>query len=167
MHFVIEFAPFNQFLYVILPWLHVTGIVLAFSAIKQKKISTHMSLVLQAYVILCSAAIYRLIFIVLAVFRTFVPNNSLETISFVPDQLPIDGVAIVAYIVLIIACLSVCSSYKNKITIYIIPLFLLVGLIYSVCFIPWKFFGISDISSVINSPTYLLKHFLRALPLAY
>jgi len=158
-------TPFNQFLYVALPWIFIIGIVLAVSAIRQKKIYTHISLVLQSFIILCSAAIYRCIFILLVIFRNFVPNNPIESINFTPDQLPIDGPAIILYITVIIACLSVCSSYKNKIIIYVIPLALLVMLIYGLYFIPWQFFGITDISSIINSPTFLLKHFLKALPL--
>ena len=155
-------TPFNQVMYIILPWCVVFGIFGAIYLVRRNHIDSHITLVVHAIILLCSAAIYRCIFIGFALFQTLTSNNQLKYINTTPDQLPIDGVAIITYGLLILLCCLAMRQYK-AISGYIIPATLSLTLVYSLCCIPWVFFGITDINSKITSAENLLKGLIQVI----
>ena len=155
-------TPFNQVMYIILPWCVVFGIFGAIYLVRRNHIDRHITLVVHAIILLCSAAIYRCVFIGFAYFQTLTSNNHLKYINITPDQLPIDGVAIITYGLLILLCCLSMRQYK-AISGYIIPATLSLTLVYSLCCIPWFFFGITDINSKITSAENLLKGLIQVI----
>ena len=155
-------TPFNQVMYIFLPWCVVFGIFGAIYSVHKHHIESHITLVVHAIILLCSAAIYRCVFIGFALFQALTSNNHLKYMNTTPDQLPIDGVAIITYGLLILLCCISITQYKT-LRGYIIPMGLLVILVYSISFVPWIFFGVTDINAQITNPDSLLRGFIQAI----
>ena len=153
-------TPFNQLMYVALPWFFIFTIIAAIISIRNKQLSLHHSLVTQSIVILCSAAIYRCLFIIAQVILNTLGKTPTSILNLTPNNQPIDGIAIITYIVMIILCWIALSS-KKLLTGYIAPVALLLILLYGIVLVPWKFFGITYMSRVLDSPTFLLKNFIH------
>ena len=149
-------------MFFILPWCVIISIFGAIYFIRKRDINTHVTLVIHLIIILSSVAIYRCVIIEFLIVIAFTSNNQISHINLVPDNLPIDGLAIITYGLLIMLCCLSLSQFKTF-KAYIMPLCLSIALLYSLCFIPWVFFGVIDINSYITQPGSLLKGFIQAV----
>ena len=153
-------TPFNQLMYVALPWFFIFTIITAITSIRRKQLRLHHSLITQSIVILCSAAIYRCLFIIAQLILSRLGKSPTSIFNLTPYNQPIDGIAIITYVVLIVLC-WVALSNKKSWTGHVAPVALLLTLLYGMIFVPWKFFGLTDISRVLDSPAFLLKNFIH------
>ena len=128
--------------------------------IRKKQLRLYFSLIVQSMVILCSAAIYRCLLIIAQLILLALGKTPTSILNLTPNNLPIDGMAILTYMVLITLCWIVLSTKKYS-TGYIVPLALSLTLLYGMIFVPWNFFGVTDVGRVIDIPTFLLKNFIH------
>jgi hypothetical protein len=125
-------TPFNQVTYAALP-LIISGCLIASirSAIKGK-FTAHVDYAYSAFIVLCSAALYRFVCLFI-----HLSGHSFTTST----QAPVDAAGIITYL-LLIAFIVIPFAIIGRLKQNIFPVITLFSvLVFSMIFVPWKFFG--------------------------
>lgn len=125
-------TPFNQVTYAALP-LIISGCLIASirSAIKGK-FTAHVDYAYSAFIILCSAALYRFVCLFI-----HLSGHSFTTST----QAPVDAAGIITYL-LLIAFIVIPFAIIGRLKQNIFPVITLFSvLVFSMIFVPWQFFG--------------------------
>jgi hypothetical protein len=131
-------TPFNQITYAALPLIIILCLLLSIANAIKGNFVAHVDYAYSAFIILCSAALYRFVCLFIWLFR-----GSYTT----PTQAPIDGASILTYIILIIFLvipfMALGRLRQNLLPILSLALLLVLALI----FVPWQFFGAPEHAS--------------------
>ena len=113
-----------------------------------------MNIMIQAFIILQTAGFFRCVQICFFLLHKPV----------VIDHHMVDGTVIITGAIIISLMMIPLLSGGGKINFmfYFVPTFLFFILIVALIFLPWKFYGVADISRVMDQPWFLLKHMIRA-----
>lgn len=125
-------TPFNQVTYGALPVIIVICLISSIRSAIAGKFVEHVDSAYAAFIVLCSAALYRFacLFIWLA-----------RGVYTTPTQAPVDGAAIITYLILI-AFLVVPFAIIGRLKQNLFPILALASaLVCSMIFVPWQFFG--------------------------
>ena len=125
-------TPFNQVTYAILPIIIAGCLIASIRSAIAGKITQHLDYSYSAFIVLCSAALYRF-----ACLFIWLDRGSYTTAT----QAPVDGASIITYILLILFIIipfAVIGRLKQN----IFPVITLAAALgFSMLFIPWQFFG--------------------------
>lgn len=125
-------TPFNQATYAALP-LIISGCLIASTRCALKgKFTSHLDYTYSAFIVLCSAALYRFVCLFIHLSGHF---------SITSNEAPVDAAGILTYLILI-AFIVIPFSTAGRLNQNLFPVITLFSvLIASLIFVPWEFFG--------------------------
>jgi hypothetical protein len=134
-------TPFNQVTYAVLPLIIVGCLVASIRSAIAGKFTQHVDYAYSAFIVLCSAALYRFSCLFIWIFR-----GSYTTAT----QAPVDGAAILTYFFLI-TFIVIPFAVIGRLRQNLFPVITLVSmLIISILFVPWQFFGAPESANFLN-----------------
>ena len=134
-------TPFNQVTYAVLPLMIAGCLIASIKSAINGRFVAHIDYSYSAFIILCSAAIYRFVCLFI----------HLSGHSFITaDQAPVDAAGILTYL-LLIAFIVVPFSIIGRLRKNIFPVITLFSvLIFSMIFVPWEFLGAPETGSLLS-----------------
>ena len=134
-------TPLNQATYGALPLIVVGLLIASIRSALSGDLVSHVDNAYSAFVVLCSAALYRWVCLVI-----HLSGHSYHTSS----QAPVDGAAIITYLVLIL-CIFLPFLLMGRLKKNLFPMITLASiLICSMVFLPWQFFGAPEYSNFLS-----------------
>ena len=134
-------TPFNQVTYAVLPLIIAGCLIASIRSAMAGKFTAHVDNAYAAFIILCSAALYRF-----ACLFIWLDRGSYTTAS----QAPVDGAAILTYLILM-ALIVVPMAIIGRLKQNLFPVITLATvLIVSMIFVPWQFFGAPESSNFLR-----------------
>ncbi len=125
-------TPFNQVTYAALPLIIAGCLIASIISAINGKFTQHIDYAYSAFIVLCSAALYRF-----ACLFIWLDRGSYTTAT----QAPVDGASIITYILLILF-IVVPFAIIGRLRQNMFPVITLVSvLVLSMLFVPWQFFG--------------------------
>jgi hypothetical protein len=125
-------TPFNQVTYAALPLIIAGCLIASIRSAIVGKFTQHVDYAYSAFIVLCSAALYRF-----SCLFIWLDRGSYTTAS----QAPVDGAAILTYIILILF-IVIPFAIIGRLRQNLIPVIILASvLVVSMIFVPWQFFG--------------------------
>ncbi len=131
-------TPFNQITYAALPLIISICLLLSIANAIKGNFVAHVDYAYSAFMVLCSAAIYRFICLFIWLARGTYTTTT---------QAPIDGASILTYAILILFLL-IPFSMLGRLKQNLLPIISLASVLaVSLIFVPWQFFGAPEAAS--------------------